>query len=432
MDVTEGLSLKRLDESMLEEPINKKLTEDDFYKFSMGQVLFDNSEYGEKITEWDFTCRTNIRLADYITEEDFMREYAHVMMLRATKSEFHYLHGTYEYDVRMFSEDYLTMLSNLQIPPATFEVTNEGGIKIRVRGSWNHSKHAEMPVLKIINTLFYRAQLKKMSKLEREVIYAEGIKRLAQTIKLLKTRPNLKFSDFGNRRAFGPLWHEYVVVRCAEELPNQFIGTSNVALAAKYDLAPIGTCAHEMSMGITAVHFDGTKDSIIFALRRLHEIWWKAYGHGLSVGLPDTYGTTWTFSVLPEEVLREWKGWRIDSKDPKVAIAEMLTMYKHLGVDATQKLAIPSDGLTPELMIEIFDLFNEAIKLSFGFGTHLTNNMGLQTLSIVMKLRIIVVDGKEKSCVKISDNRAKARGDDKDLYIEVIGDTNDTYVPQVV
>ncbi len=401
------LNFDELDSSMLERFIINSLLEDDFYKFAMGGLLYENPVYGQKTMVWRFKCRTKIRLGDFITEEDFMREYAHVMMLRATNTELHYLRGTNEYDLRMFKEEYLQHLSILQIPQATFRVLNDGSIEIEVSGPWVQSMHAEMPVLKIINTLFYRTQLKKMSRIERECIYAEGILRLNKAIIEIKKHPHVKFSDFGNRRAFGPVWHDYVVSRCAEELPGQFIGTSNVALAAKYDLMPIGTCAHELSMGITALNFDGTKSSIQDAFLALHKMWWDIYGYGLSISLPDTYGTTFALETLFPFILEEWKGFRIDSKDPMVAIPELISKYQSLGINPKDKMAIPSDGLTVESMIKIADAFHDKIKVSFGIGTNLTNNLGLQQLSIVMKPYSL--DG--KSCVKLSDNLEKAMGE---------------------
>lgn len=422
-----SLDLRALDEAMLEGPIVNSLLEDDFYKFSMGQFLFDRPEYGQKIMEWHFKCRTKIRLADYITEDDFMREYQNVMDLRANNTELHYLRGTNEYDTRMFTEAYLTHLANLEIPAATFKANEDGTIDISVTGPWINSMHAEMPVLKIVNTLFYRAQLKKMSRIQREAVYAEGITRLADTITRIQANPHVVFSDFGNRRAFGPIWHDFVTACCAEELGKQFVGTSNVALAMKYGLAPIGTCAHELSMGITALGFDGTKKSVQDSLINLHQAWWDTYGHGLSISLPDTYGTTFTFETLPEHMFHDWKGFRIDSKDPMVAIPELIEKYKSLGIDSRTKMAIPSDGLTVDAMIAIANAFHGQMRISFGIGTNLTNNLGLKQLSIVMKP--FSLDG--KSCVKLSDNIEKAMGTAAPEYIKAIG-YHETYDKETV
>ena len=267
--------------------------------------------------------------------------------------------------------------------------------------------HAEIPILKIVNGLYYRKQFQGMTRIERESIYAEGIRRLSEIIKEVKKHPNVNFSDFGNRRSFNPYWHEFVVQRCAEELGTQFAGTSNVFLASKYGLNPIGTCAHELSMGITALNFDGTEQSIKNALTTFREQWWKKYGHGLSVDLPDTYGTEYTMQSMPETMLRDWKGQRIDSMDPMQAIPYILDQYEKQGIDSRKKLVIPSDGLDLNSMIKIADAFGDRIKVSFGWGTKLTNNLGLQQLSIVMKPYSI----NGKFCVKLSDNIEKAMGE---------------------
>lgn len=405
------LDLKRLDESLLEEPIVTSLLEDDFYKFSMGNFLFDHPEYAQAEMVWKSKNRTkDVLLGNIISERDFMEQYAHVQALQATKTELHYLRGTNEYDVRMFSEGYLEHLANLHIPEATYDV-HEGQLIIGTKGPWVHSMHAEMPVIKIKNGLYYRSILKKMSRMQREAVYAEGISRLYKNIERIKQHPNVVFSDFGNRRSFGRMWHEFVVARCAEELGNQFIGTSNVELASKYDLMPIGTCAHELSMGFAALSFDGTKQSLAESFVRMHELWWKKYGHGLSISLPDTFGTDFAHEVLPDSLLRDWKGERIDSRNPMEAIPALIAKYNNVGVDARNKMAIPSDGLSVDTMINVADAFQGKIKVSFGWGTQLTNNMGLQQLSLVMKPYSL--DG--KYCVKLSDNIQKAIGEPETL-----------------
>ncbi len=402
------MDLRRIDEETMEAPIVRSLLEDDFYKFAMGQFLFTHkSNLGDKVMEWHFKNRTkSVQLEYHISEEDFQNEYKHVVNLKADKSELHYLRGTNEYESRMFSEGYLEHLANLQIPAVNFG-THEFQPVINPKGKWLHSMHAEMPTLRIINGLFYRNQMKKMSRIEREMIYMEGVKRLHFFITEIKKHPYIRFSDFGNRRAFSTPWHEYVVERLTEELPGQFIGTSNVYLANKFGLTPIGTCAHELSMGMNALAFDGTKQSLINSNIELHQLWWRQYGQGLSISLPDTLGTKWTLENLSDETFRDWKGSRLDSMDPMQAIPLFIEKYESLGIDPRKKLLIPSDGLDIKSTITIANRFHEKIDLSFGIGTHLTNNLGLQTLSIVMKP--YALDG--KACVKLSDNLAKATGD---------------------
>ncbi len=279
--------------------------------------------------------------------------------------------------------------------------------------------HAEIPVLRIVNGLFYRAQLKKMSRLEREAIYAEGIKRLHEKIKLLKMHPQVKFSDFGNRRSFSAPWHEFVVARITEELPDQFMGTSNTKLAMEYNQMAIGTCAHELSMIFAALQFDGTNESLKKSFVTLHENWWEKYGHGLSIFLPDTFGTNYALSILPYDMIKDWKGSRIDSMDPIACGNLWIFEYQRRGIDPRQKMIIPSDGLDVPSMIKITQEFMNRIKVSHGIGTKLTNDLGLKQLSIVVKPH----SANGKPCVKLSDNIAKAMGEPEavEAYKKAVG-----------
>lgn len=415
------INLGALDARIMEQPIVSSVTEADFYKFAMGQFLHDNSEFGSRHVTWAFKNRTkSVRLADTVKEEEFMEQWAHVTNMRLCGRERRILGGTYEYGSNMFSDSYLDRLANLQVPQASFSVTNDGQPDIKVEGEWFHSMHAEIPVMKIVNALHYRTLLKDMSRLERHAIYGEGLKRLSETVHLFKKNPHVNFSEFGNRRAFAPAWHEVVVGFLFEELPpSQFIGTSNVHLANLHGTESKGTVAHELSMCLTALMFDGTKESIAKAIVQLHELWWKQYGAGLSIRLPDTYGTPFTMSVLPDSHFRDWKGSRIDSADPFVGVEWEIAKYESLGIDPRGKLAIPSDGLKPQLMVDIASKFENRIKVSFGQGTFLTNNFGLPTLSIVCKP--VMIDG--IWTVKLSDNLEKRTGNSitADQYMAALG-----------
>src|SRR5690606_37024414 len=68
----------------------------------------------------------------------------------------------------------------------------------------------------------------------------------------LKRHP-FEFFDFGLRRRFSGAWQDEVVSTLADQLSEYFRGTSNVFLAKKYDLVPIGTMAHEYLQTFQAV-----------------------------------------------------------------------------------------------------------------------------------------------------------------------------------
>ena len=72
---------------------------------------------------------------------------------------------------------------------------------------------------------------------------------------------------------------------------------------------------------------------------------------------------------------------------------------------------IPSDGLTPEKAIQLFSIFGAHAKIISAIGTNLTNDIGFNPLSIVIKL----VRSNGNPVVKLSDNIKKATGDPEEI-----------------
>ncbi len=405
------MDLRRIDEETMEGPIVSSLLDDDFYKFSMGQFIFDHNLYKSANVEWHFKNRTlSVPLGDHITEKAFGDQIDLLQQIQLDGSEHHYLAGTFEYgERRMFSDPYLQHLRNFKLPAVHFSKTDDHQLDIRwgKEGGWNNSTHGEISMLKIINVLYYRSILSKMSRLEREAVYAEGIKRLLARVTKLKAHPYVQFSDFGNRRSFSPAWHEYVVARVAEELPNQFKGTSSTSLAMKYALMPIGTCAHEISMAASALLLQNSDMNLAAIQEFIQKEWLAQYGYGLNISLPDTFGTEFCLKAYSDETVRDLKGFRIDSMDPIKAILLQQERYVKANVDFRDRLFIPSDGMDVDPMIEISSKFLGQGIISHGLGTNLTNDMGLKQLSIVCKPYTV----NDLPCVKLSDNVLKATGD---------------------
>ncbi len=406
-----SIDIRRIDEETMDGQIITSFLEDDFYKYPMGQFIWDHEKYKSAEVEWRFKNRTTeVPLADHVSEKDFMDQIALIKNLRLDSSEHHYLRGTFEYRQRMFSDDYLDYLCNFNMPEFIFRITKDRQLDIRWKDAWIKSTYGELPVLKIVNGLYYRSVMSKMSRLEREAIYAEGIIRLAEKIKRFKLHPNTVFSDFSNRRAFSSSWLEYIVLRTADELGKQFKGTSKTSLAMKHSFMPTGTKAHELDMIPVAMAFDGTKESISNTLMSVLEQWYDQYGEGLAIILPDTYGTEFYLNIMPDGLVRRTRGSRIDSMNPMDAIPINMARFKRAGVDPKEKLFIPSDGLKDESMIQITDTFHNQAIISHGYGTHYGNDLGLKTLSIVCK----PYSANGKYCVKLTDNIAKGMGEQKE------------------
>lgn len=399
-----------------DKPIVNSLLDTDFYKFAMGQLIF--LLWRDILVESQFINRSrSIRIADVIDVGQLKEELDHARSLRFNKSELHYLRGTNEYGERMFCEEYLQFLERMKLPEYDLRV-RDGQIELAFAGPWSAQTYWEMPALPIIQELLGRAQMKHMTRLEREAVHAEGTRRLLEKVRRLREYPGLQFSEFGTRRRFSLDWQLYVDERLCEELPRQFLGTSNVYSAMHLGLMPMGTSAHELPMVLAGI--ESTEESIKSAQGRVYDAWWKQYGFGLSIALPDAFGSKHGLETMSAEHLAQWKGTRQDSGDPHVYIRDyLLPRYKTCSIDAREKMVIPSDALTTELAIELYLTYREEIKISFGIGTHFSNDLGLKTPSIVIKPAY----ANNHPLVKLSDNIQKATGEQEEIarYKRIFG-----------
>lgn len=415
---------KRKEEGMLSlEPtkwIIESLLDTDFYKFTMGNLVWNR--YRDVPVRYAMTLRTKgVNLATFIDESELREELDHVRTLRFTKTELHYLRGTNEYGDRMFPEGYLEFLAALQLPEYVLKCV-EGGYALEFPGKWSEAIYWETFGLSIVNELYYRALLRKMSRFQRETVAAEGVRRLAEKNRVLKEHPEVTVCDFGTRRRFSRTAQAYVVGVQAEELPpSQFLGTSNTLLAMKYGLLPMGTYAHETGMAMSGI-MHGSDEEIRASHNRVLQDWWDQYGWGLSIALTDTYGTDFFFRDMTPEQARNWKGLRQDSGDPIEFGEKALRFYRKCGVDPRDKLQVFSDGLTVEAMIKITQYFSGRIRTTFGWGTNLTNDFGFPALSLVIKL----IEANGWGTVKLSDNIAKAIGklEDVERFKRIFGYTS--------
>jgi nicotinate phosphoribosyltransferase len=293
-------------------------------------------------------------------------------------------------------------------------------------------------------------------------MYARAKTRLWKKMAQLRGVPNLNVSDFGTRRRHSFLWHEYVVKAMSDVLGAAFTGSSNTYLAYKHDLEAIGTNAHELPMALAALATND--DELRSAQYRLPELWQQSYQSELLILLPDTFGTTQFLEGAPDWVA-DWKGQRVDSKNPYVAGDEYIAWLERRGRDPRQKLLIASDaldvdqilglhayfngrllnGATPEDFKNASDFLDEKkwlaerrIRFSAGWGTLLTNDFrdcnpqgdeSFDPVSLVCKLS--EVEG--RPAVKLSDNYSKAMGDADEIerYRRVFGTAGVANVPVI-
>ena len=148
-------------------------------------------------------------------------------------------------------------------------------------------------------------------------------------------------------------WQEYVLKTLKHEIPNQLIGTSNVFLAKKLGLKPVGTFAHELYMGFSGIFHKNEKE-ILSSHNKVLKMWWDYYGKRLSIALTDNYGVDFFFKDFSLEQAKKWIGLRHDSGDPIIFCEKAIRFYRKCGLDPKTKTIIFSNSLSVNIIIKIY------------------------------------------------------------------------------
>lgn len=407
------------------DPIVRSLLDTDFYKLLMLQMI--RHLHPDVEVTFSVLNRTRaVRLAEFIDEAELRAQLDHARTVRFGKKELIWLAGNSFYGKeRMFAPDFIAWLADFQLPPYELSIV-DGQYELRFAGPWTHTMMWEIPALCIINELRSRTALRNHDRFELDVTYARAKARLWDKVERLKQLPDLVLSDFGTRRRHGHLWQRWCVEALKEGLGNRFIGTSNVLLAMDADLEAIGTNAHELPMVAAALSRDDGE--LATAPYRVLEEWRQHYAGNLLIVLPDAFGTTAFLAGAPDWVA-DWTGFRPDSAPPIEGGEQIIAWWKQHGVDPRTKLLIFSDGMDVDSIERTYRHFNGRVRMSFGWGTNLTNDFrgcdphggaGLEPISLVCK----VTSANGHPAVKLSDNPAKATGDPAEIqrYLRVFGE----------
>jgi nicotinate phosphoribosyltransferase len=388
--------------------IINSLLDTDYYKFTMGQYAW---KYFPRVTvKYAFKNRTkDVKLGNFVNREALLEELDHVRGLRLTMEELNYLNG-----LKIFSTDYLAFLSNLRLPPVYVNYDN-GELKIETEGLWAGALFWETFILSIVNELYYCAPICNSSS---PIYITQGgnplvydlENRLEKKIAKIKEFP-FKFIEFGTRRRFSRRVQEDVVYQLINKCPvGTLLGTSNVYFAMRYLLKPIGTMAHELPMVLA-----GLSDYDVDVLKNSHNkmltMWEYMYGKQLSIALTDTFGSAFFFRTFTKEQANFWKGLRQDSGDPFVFGEKVIQFYEEKGINPKEKVIVFSDGLNIDTILKLEKAFKDKFITMYGWGTNLTNDLGYEPLSIVIK----AVEANSKPLVKLSDNLSKASGNEETI-----------------
>ncbi len=404
------------------DPIVRSLIDTDFYKLLMCQSVFRN--HPDTHVTFSLINRTKtIRLADLVDEGELREQLDHIRSLRLTRGESTWLRGNTFYGKRqMFTSAFMTWFENLQLPPYHLE-KRDGQYELTFEGTWPEVMLWEIPALAVIMELRSRAVLKDMGKFELQVLYARGMTKLWEKVDKLKNIPDLRLADFGTRRRHSYLWQDWCVQAMMEGLGGNFTGTSNCRIAMMREIEAIGTNAHELPMVYAALaeNDDALRQSPYDVLAD----WQDEHDGNLRIILPDTYGTKGFLDGAPDW-LAGWTGIRVDSGDPATGAEIAINWWKSRGEDPREKLVIFSDGLDVDKIIQLQSQFAGRCRVSFGWGTMLTNdfkglveNDALAPFSLVCK----AVAANGQPTVKLSDNPNKAMGPVEEIarYKRVFG-----------
>jgi len=127
--------------------------------------------------------------------------------------------------------------------------------------------------------------------------------------------------------------------------------------------------------------------------------------------LTDTFTTDFFFSDFTPEQAEQWRGVRQDSGDPVAFGEDLIGFYNDLRINPLEKTVVFSDGLDIGQIVSLQRHFAGRINVLFGWGTTLTNDMGIKPLNVVMKATHVQLPGLgEADTVKLSDTAGKHTG----------------------
>lgn len=375
------------------QPIIRNLLDTDLYKFTMWQSLLH--AFPANQAEYRFVCRNKPAYPLAELRQEVEMQLDALCTLRFADEDLDYL-ATRPY----LKSDFLDFLRIFQFQRRYISVEVQGDtLSIVAKGPQIHVMGFEIYVLAIVNELYFR-------QVDQEAALAEGRRRLTTKIELLRQqgvqtrerRHPFEFFDFGTRRRFSAAWHEEVISCLCREVPQYFKGTSNVLLARKFGLVPIGTMAHEylqtfQAVGVQLKQFQ--KASL--------EAWVQEYRGDLGIALTDVVGMDAFLHDFDLYFAKLFDGLRHDSGDPVEWARKALAHYAKLRIDAHTKRLVFSDGLTMSTSLALHKEFADFVQMGFGIGTNLSNDMGVAALNIVMKL--FTCNG--QPVAKLSDTEGK-------------------------
>jgi nicotinate phosphoribosyltransferase len=376
--------------------IIQSLLDTDLYKFTMMQVVLH--QFPGSQVEYRFKCRNpGVDLRPYVDE--IVDEVRQLCTLRFAEGELDYLRS-----LRFIKSDFVDFLGLFQLNQKYISIApspkDNGEIDIVIQGPWLHTILFEIPVLAIVNEVYFRrTQLappveEGRRRLKSKMALITGVDELAE----------LHIADYGTRRRYSRLWQDEVLTTLARDFRANLAGTSNVMFARSHGLTPLGTMAHEYLQACQALG-PRLRDSQTYGF----EMWAKEYRGDLGIALSDVYGMDAFLRDFDLYFCKLFDGARHDSGDPLIWGERLLAHYEKNRIDPRSKTLVFSDSLTFPKVIELYRRFAGRTRLAFGVGTNLTNDLGHTPLQIVIKM----VRANGQPVAKLSDSPEKNMCEDQ-------------------
>ncbi|MCE4369552.1 nicotinate phosphoribosyltransferase [Xanthomonas hortorum] len=368
------------------------LLDTDLYKFTMMQAVLHQHPAAQ--VDYRFKCRTpGVDLAQFIDE--ISREIDALCRLRLREDEVAYLRS-----LRFIKPDFADFLALFHLDRKYLQLsasaTHPGEIELTIRGPWLHTILFEVPLLAIINEVWFRNT--------SEPDFEQGRSRLREKVSSLRSMPaGCKIADYGTRRRYSQQWHGELLPLLRDGLGEQFVGTSNVYFAKHYGLTPLGTMAHEYLQAFQALG-PRLRDSQVAAL----ESWAREYRGDLGIALSDVVGLDAFLRDFDLYFCKLFDGMRHDSGDPFDWGERVIAHFQAHRIDPATKVLVFSDGLNIDKVMRLYAHFHTRCRLAFGVGTSLTNDLGPTPLQIVIKM----VRCNGQPVAKLSDSPGKSMCDD--------------------
>ena len=377
-------------------------TDDDLYKLSMCCAVIDN--FPRTQVKYQFVDRNDTVYPQGFADE-LSRQIALLEGVTITDDEISFLRHRCYY----MPEWFFTYLKGYRFKREWVKAwqDDQGLLHIEFEGGWANTILLEVKVLAIISELYY-IMTSQSEKIDYQAYYEKTYHKAERLLKA-----GCVFSDFGTRRR-ASFEAEETVIRAMKDCYNsrkwkgKFVGTSNVYLAMKYDLVPVGTMAHEFVCAIGGMY--GPQMANHIAMNK----WRNTFRGALGTYLYDSFGWDIFSMNFSEDFANLFKGLRVDSGDNFEQLHKIVKKYQSLGIDPRTKQIIFSNALDTDRAIEIQQYAQKLCQPSFGIGTHFTNDFeGVEPMNIVIKLvaaKITESWSFYNDTCKISEDKGKHTG----------------------